>query len=423
MLRVDHGEWGIKFINHERTVHPSSALYGTVFDDPSLQLTDGGSQLTAFVQHQLSTVSSVYARMAYTDWHFRGTYPYLDPAAGYYHNYDDTHGQTLDGEFRIDSRFTTHHIVTGIDFSQDLLARQQNYNSVPAASVGAADIDINPLINRRSLFMQDEWRMTQAWLLSFGLRMDRATNSQSSRSPRLGLIWQPNADWTAKLLAGRAYRSPNGFESQYANGITNIANLNLQAETIQTTEAVLEWLKAGQTHWMLSLFDNKVDRLIHQVDTTGTGVMQFQNGSWARMQGTELGVEHTNSDSLRLRSSIAYNTASNGLNTAQENSPIWIGKVSVSSPIVGYSAYLAGDLQATGSRSYVLQGTPYKIGSEFVANATLTFPNMLAKGLQGQLRLSNLFNRQVQFPSSADMPTPITPGYGRILSASISYEF
>lgn len=423
MLRVDHGEWGIKFINHERTVHPSSALYGTVFDDPSLQLNDGGSQLTAFVQHQVSAASSMYARVAYTDWHFRGTYPYLDPTAGYYHNYDDTHGQSFDGEFRIDSRFATQHIVTGFDFSQDLLARQQNFNSVPAASVGAADININPLVNRRGLFIQDEWRMAPVWLLSVGLRMDSATGSQSSRSPRLGLIWQPNRDWTAKLLAGRAYRSPNGFESQYANGITNLANRSLQAETIQTTEAVLEWLKGGQTHWMLSVFDNKIDRLIHQVDTTGAGLMQFQNGSWARVRGIELGVEHTNADSLRLRSSVAYNSTSNGLNTGQENSPIWIGKFSASSPIVGHSIYLASDIQAIGSRSYVWQGAPYRLGSEFLANTTLTFPDMWAKGLQGQLRLSNLFNRQVQFSSSADMSTPITPGYGRNLAASISYDF
>jgi outer membrane receptor for Fe3+-dicitrate len=174
---------------------------------------------------------------------------------------------------------------------------------------------------------------------------------------------------------------------------------------------------------MLSVFDNKIDRLIHQVDTTGTGLMQFQNGSWARVRGTELGVEHTNSDSLRLRSSIAYNSTSNGLNTVQENSPVWIGKFSVSSPIIGYAAYLAGDIQAIGRRSYVWLATTYSVGSEFLANATLTFPDMGHKGLQGQLRLSNLFNRQAQYPSSADMATPVTPGYGRMLTASISYDF
>jgi iron complex outermembrane receptor protein len=303
------------------------------------------------------------------------------------------------------------------------LARQQNFNSVPAASLGTADVNINPLINRRGFFLQDEWRMMPTWLLSLGLRMDNATGSQSSRSPRLGLIWQPNPDWTAKLLAGRAYRSPNAYESQFSNGITNLGNPNLQAETIRTTEGVLEWKKDAQTRWTLSLFDNKIDQLIHQVDMTGNKLMQFQNGSWARVRGMELGVEQNYSDGLRLRSNIAYNSASNGLNTAQENSPVWIGKFLVSAPVIGHTACLAGDIQAIGSRSYSWTGASYNVGSEYLANATLTFPNVLTNGLQAQLRLTNLFNRQVQYPSSADMATPTTPGYGRNLIASLSYEF
>jgi len=423
LMRVDHGEWGIKIINHERTVNPSSSLYGTIFDDHSLALNDGGTQLTGFVQHLMSESSSMFARVSYTDWHFRGTYPYMNPTVGYYRNYDDTHGQSLEGEFNINSRFASHHIVTGFDFSQDLLARQQNYNSVIAASIGMVDVNINPLINRRGLFLQDEWRMASSWLLSMGLRMDTATQCQSSRSPRLGLIWQPNADWSAKILTGRAFRSPNAYESQFSNGLTNLGNPNLQSETIQTTEGVLEWMKDRQTRWILSLFENKVDQLIHQVDTTGTGLLQFQNGSWARVRGVELGVEQTNSDSLRLRSSIAYNSASNGLNTEQENSPVWIGKFLVSSPINGFTAYLAGDIQAIGNRNHVWQGTPYSSGSQFLANTTLTFPNAWSKGLQVQVRASNLFNRQVQYPSSADMSTPTTPGFGRNLTASVAYEF
>jgi iron complex outermembrane receptor protein len=160
-----------------------------------------------------------------------------------------------------------------------LLARQQNFTTIPAATLGSADVNVNPLFNRRGLFIQDEWRMTRTWLLSLGLRSDVATNSHSSDSPRVSLIWQPNQEWNAKLLAGRAYRSPNAYESQFSNGITNLGNPNLQPETIQTTEVVLEWSKNGQTHWMLSVFDNKIDQLIHEVDTTGTGLLQFQNGS------------------------------------------------------------------------------------------------------------------------------------------------
>ena len=423
LMRIDQGEWGIKLISHERSVYPSSALYGTVVADPALKLNDGGSQLTTFVQHQTSADSSILARLAYTDWHFRGTYPYQDPSAAYYLNFDDTHGQSLEGEFSFNFRFAAHRVVTGFDFSRDLLARQQNYSSVSAVSLGTAEVNINPLVNRRGLFIQDEWRMTRTWLLSLGLRSDVATNSRSSDSPRVALIWQPNQEWNAKLLAGRAYRSPNAYESQFSNGMTNLGNAELLPETIRTTEGVVEWSKNGQTHWMLSVFENNIEQLIHEVDTSGTGLLQFQNGSWARVRGAEFGVEHTNADKLRLRSSVAYNSSSNGLNTAPENSPLWIGKFFASAPVPGAAAYWAADVQTISGRNYSWSNTRYHVGTECLANATLTFPNVLSRGMQAQLRLTNLFDRQLHYPSSPDMATPMTPGWGRNLTAIITYEF
>lgn len=423
MVRLDHDELSLKLIHHERTVSPSSAAYGTVFDDSSFKINDGGTQLHASVRHQTSESASVLARVAYSDWHYRATYPYLDPGLGYFRNYDDTRGQSLEGEFSLDCRVGSHHVITGLDFAQDLLARQQNFNSVPAALLNTVDVNINPLVKRRGLFVQDEWRVAPAWLLSLGLRMDSATYSQSSSSPRLGLIWQPTPDWTAKLLTGRAYRSPNAFESQFGNGMTNLSNPTLRPETIQTTEGVVEWIKNEKTRWLLSLFDNKIDHFIHQVDTTGTGLLQFQNGSWSRVQGLELGVETVISNSLRMNSSFAYNSSSTALHANLDNSPFWLGKLSVHAPAFGNNAFLAGEIQAIGNRNFIWNATPYSVGSDVLANASVTFPNVLTRGLQAQLRCINLLNRQLQYPASAEMPTPTTLGNGRNISANISYEF
>jgi outer membrane receptor for ferric coprogen and ferric-rhodotorulic acid len=136
-----------------------------------------------------------------------------------------------------------------------------------------------------------------------------------------------------------------------------------------------------------------------------------------------LGVEHTNAGKLRLRSSVAYNSSSNGLNTVPENSPDWIGKFFLSAPLIGEAVYLAGDVQTISGQNYNWSNTQYNVGTEWLANATLTFPNVLAKGLQAQLRVTNLFDRHVLYPSSPDMATPTTPGLGRNLAASITYEF
>lgn len=423
MMRVDQGEWSVKLLNHERTVTPSSAPYLTVFDDPSMQVSDGGTQISASVQHKISATGSVYARIGYTDWHYRATYPYLDAVAGYYRNYDDTRGQTLDGEFRYQLRNGDHHLLAGLEFSRDLLARQRNSYSIPIT--GAADVNINPLIHRSGLFVQDEWRLNNNWLLSLGLRQDDATASNSTRSPRLGLIWQPDRVWTAKLLAGCAYRSANAYESQFSDGLDYLSNPGLQPETIHTTEGVLEWLSSEQTRWQLSLYDNRLNNLIQQVDTggVGTGPFQYQNSGWLRVQGLELGLEKITASDLKLRASISGSHARNALGSAQDNSPGWTAKTSVSAPVFGQSAYLAADIQAIGRRSYTWGAAPYRVGSEVLANATLTLPKVWAHGLQAQLRITNLFDRDTQHPASAEMPTPLIPQNGRNVMAKLEYAF
>lgn len=435
MMRLDLNEWSFKLLNHERNVTPSSAPYLTVFDDASLNINDGGTQLTASLQHEISASSSIYARLGYSDWHYRATYPaydFGDPLAlppvvglGYFHDYDDVRGQTLDGEFRYQLRNGDHHLLTGLEFSRDLLARQYNYYSIDPALLGTVNVDINPLVQRHGLFVQDEWRMNQAWLLSLGLRLDHASGSQSTHSPRLGLIWQPNAAWTAKLLTGRAYRTANAYESQSGDGIVYLSNLGLQPETIRTNEAVVEWLNSEQTRWQLSLYDNRLNNLIQEKDigAPGPSVFQYQNQGWVRMYGAELGVEKITASNLKLRASISGSHAQNDLGTAPDNSPSWVAKTSVIAPVFDNSAYLAAEIQAIDSLKYTWNAAPYRVGSEVLVNATLTFPNVWAKGLQAQLRITNLFNRDVQNPASTEMLIPTVPHYGRNLMAKLEYAF
>ena len=414
---VDHQKWSFKLINHERTITPSSAPYATAFDDPSLKINDGGTQFSASVHHDLSANRSLFARLGYTDWHYRATYPYLDPV--YYHNYDDSRGQTVDGEFHYQLESGAHHLLTGLELARDLLARQRNFNSTPIA--GSAEVNINPLVNRTGLFVQDEWRLNKTWLLSLGLRRDDATASNAKYSPRLGVIWQPNPEWTAKLLSGRAYRSANAYESQFGNGQNYLSNPNLQPETIRTTEGVLEWLNSEQMRWQFSLYDNRLNKLIRQVDT-GAG-FQYQNGGRVRVYGAELGVEKITAASLKLRASLTGSHARNELGAAQENSPAWTAKTSVSTPAFYHSAYFAAEVQVIGRRSYTWNAAPYHVGTEVLANATMTFPNVWAKGLQAQLRITNLFDRAVQHPAAEEMSSPSVPQNGRNLMAKLEYAF
>ena len=421
MVRIDHGEWNFKLLNHERNVTPSSALYLTVFDDPSLKLNDGGTQFIASVQHEISAASSAYVRLGYTDWHYRATYPYLDAVQGYYRNYDDNRGQILDGEFRYQLESGKHHLLAGMEFSRDLMARQHNYYSIDPALLNTTNLNINPLVQHSALFIEDEWRFTNSWLLNLGLRQDNITGSASSHSPRLGLIWQPTSAWTAKLLIGRAFRSPNAYESQFIVTPIYLNNPNLKPETIRTTEGVLEWLGKNQTRWQFSLFENRINNLIQQVNT-GAG-LQYQNLGTIQAKGWELGMEKSGSGGLKLRTSISNSHVYGSQGATPSNVANWIAKASLSAPAFNSAAYLAMEAQAISRRDYLRNGLSYAVRSEILVNATVTFPDLWTHGLQGQLRISNLLNRDIQHPSSSEIPSPTVPQNGRNLMAKLEYAF
>jgi outer membrane receptor protein involved in Fe transport len=423
MARVDRGELSVRLIHHERTVHPSAANYATLFDDPAMRVVDGGTQINVALDHALGEQQALYARLGYTDFYYRASYPYLDSGIGYYHNFDDVRGQVLEGELHYRWRSGAHQLITGVEFSHDLQARQQNFNSVPAATLGTADVDLNTSTTRTALFIQDAWQLNKAWLLSLGLRLDRASTQDTTSSPRLGVIWQAAPDWTVKFLAGRAYRSPNAYESQFSNGAAYLSNPSLQAETIRTTEGVLEWRRDERSRWQLSLYENQLDKLIQQIDTNASGVLQFQNRGSTRIQGLELGLEQKHASGLQWRASLALNQASSSVSSTQDNSPTWIAKASASAPVFHAAMFLAGELQLIGPRTYAWNATPYAVPTEVLANVTATLPSLYSKGWQAQLRISNLFNRRLEHPGSAETPSPTVPQPGRGLSATISYAF
>jgi iron complex outermembrane receptor protein len=421
MARVDRGEWSVRLINHERTTHPSSAPYVTVFDDPALSVVDSGTQVQLTFEHALSDHSSLNARVGYSEFVYRGSYPYLDTSLGYYVNFDDTRGQTLDGELSYQWRGGAHRVVAGVAFSRDLQASQKNFNSVPAASLGTTDVDVNTLINRSALFVQDTWQLHESLALSAGLRLDSATGQDATTSPRLAAIWQAAPDWTLKLLAGRAYRAPNAYEAQFGNGTTYLSNPSLQGETIRTTEGVVEWRSSEGTRWQVSFYQNQLDKLISQVDT-GSG-LQFQNLGSTTVKGAELGMEQKRASGLMWRASVALNQASSSVTASVDNSPRWLAKASASAPFWQGRMTLAGELQAIGPRDYSWNATPYAVPTEVLANLTATYPNLLSKGLTGQLRISNLLDRRMAHPASAEILVPTVPQPGRELSATLNYAF
>ena len=422
LVRLDHDEWSLKLIAHERTITPSSAPFMTVFDDPSLRVSDGGQQLSLSQQHELSPSASVYAAISYSDFHYRTSNPYFAPVIGYYHSSTDTQGQVVHGETNLQLQAGNHHLLTGIEFSQDLLARQHLSFSVNPAVLGTREVNINPLSRRSAAFIQDEWQLIPSTALHLGLRGDAASHEQPSFSPRLGLVWQIDPVWTSKLLFGRAYRSPSAYEKLFGDGINVLANHTLKAETLDTRELVLSWHEHARQNWQLSLFDNQLHNLISQVDVNGLGQLQFQNTAAAHRQGLELAWQMQASDEAHWSVSWAQNHLPS-VGTSITNSPsLSVAKVAYTRTLFA-TAQLATELQFRSPSRYVWRGSAQTLPSRTLANVVLTLPNLGWRGVQAQLRVENLFDRRYAAKSSAEMLTPNVPQALRSLTFKLDYAF
>ncbi len=115
-----------------------------------------------------------------------------------------------------------------------------------------------------------------------GARYDGSSRYGSTFNPRLGLIYKPTGQLTAKLLYGEAFLAPapeftyehfgafsgdTDSEGRYTSGFMFIPNPDLEPEKIRTTEATFSWLPSPRFSAALSLYHSRVDNLIMNTGT------------------------------------------------------------------------------------------------------------------------------------------------------------
>lgn len=418
-VNLRQGELALSAWAARRDVHPSSALYGSNFDDGRLHLIDSSYGATASWQHAYRQDLNLHTRLAYQKITYQGDAPYFDSQVGSYVNRDEAVGTWLSGEARVMySGWQQHKLIAGLDFQYDLEAMQKN--SDVAVHVNAP-LAIDTRRHKYGVYLQDEWNFARDWRLNAGLRHDSYSQGGTDSSPRLALIWNASASTTFKLLAGRAYRAANAYEAYYARDLYYLANPDLKPETIRTIEAVAEYkLDAGQEVGM-SLFDYKLEQLIRQVDT-GNGVFQYQNQDSVKARGLELYYRLRTRDGASLMSSLALNHARDLHGQELGNSPSWIAKVRASSPLCNRQLVAALDANLIGPRILDWRGQRSDLATQSQLNFTLT-AGKLAPGLEVQLRVVNLLDRQIAHPASDEAPTSTLPMDGRQWQLGLSYAF
>jgi iron complex outermembrane receptor protein len=139
-----------------------------------------------------------------------------------------------------------------------------------------------------SVYLQDEWSITDDIDLTVGVRHDRFTRFGGTTNPRFGLIWRFIEDANLKVLFATAFRAPNLVELSAKNNTTELGNPNLDPEKINTFEIGVGYNFTRHIRGNINYFFNRIrDRIVL---ISGTPPQKFENSGGARIMGVEAEV-------------------------------------------------------------------------------------------------------------------------------------
>ncbi|OFZ22543.1 MAG: hypothetical protein A2X94_03555 [Bdellovibrionales bacterium GWB1_55_8] len=287
-----------------------------------------------------------------------------------------------------------------------------------------------PEKSRNSLYgyIQDEWRFSDNWELTLGARYDHYSDFGGTFNPRAALVWTTTPELTAKLLYGRAFRSPTFAELYTMNNPINIGNPNLDPELIDVYE--LAWLYQFTSAWHagLNLFHYEVSDLINFVrDPIGT--VTAQNSGTQTANGFEFETKFRPHRNFFITGNYSF------AKTKDENS----GKPAGDYP--NHQLYLRDDwvfapnwtwsnqLNWVGAQDRTPSDPRAALNSYARVDVILRRSGVFRK-FDFTASIRNVFDADIREPSSGPGPTATTaaiphdlPQAGRSIYTEVSYNF
>ncbi|MFO1076484.1 MAG: TonB-dependent receptor [Planctomycetota bacterium] len=415
--QVELGDFTLQGAFVDRNKQIPTGSYGTVFDDPNTATDDLRYYFDLSYEHETEDAIAVSARVFFDRYVYHGDYVYdfgtptvPDPVT----NDDQSHGAT----FGVDAR-TTLPLAQGnrLTLGGELrLAVQEDQSN--------RDVAVN-LDDRRNghnfaVYAQDEMRIGDDLILNAGLRLDYFSTFHTTLSPRLAAIYQLGEATTVKAIYGRAFRAPTPYELYYNDSdITQKANPGLEAETIDTYEAILEQRFGQALRCDVSLFHYDIGGLITQVVDTNDGLLVFRNVDTIRTNGFELGLESRWPEWLRSRISYSVQDSEDATTDSRPtNSPRHVAQLHVDAE---FAEHWASGLEAVWVSA---RSTPQatEAGAYAIVNLNLVATDLLP-GLELSATARNLFDDHYDHVAGEEHLQDVLPDRGRLLWIQATYRF
>lgn len=419
LVRYERGGFLAKLIANRREKGAPGGPYGVDLNDPRNANIEQSTLLHLNYEHFIDADRVVHLQAFGHHYDYEGHWVYDGQLSR-----DWLENRVVGGEARYTTRaHVTQTIVAGLSWRHDGKRRQANEY-----------LDVDTPRRAVGLFVQDDWRLHDRFSLSLGLRYDRiTTNGDYSRlSPRLALIGRLQPQTTVKLIAGSAFRPPNGFEADYAYAGTNLANPGLRPEYVNSLELGVQHAWSRQIQLAGSLYRNRIDNLIALETDPETGLQQHHNVGRIDAHGLELSARGEWAG-IRLRGSVAWQTVRHENGSVLANTPRRQAKLLLGLPLPG-GVQLGWEMHYLGSRradSGEVDIEGIRVGGHLLAHATLS--GDLDRRLAWQLRVANVFDRNystvvgtefnANYPGLQVAPMPLMRQDGRGIYGSLRWSF
>ncbi|SMF95548.1 iron complex outermembrane recepter protein [Methylomagnum ishizawai] len=156
------------------------------------------------------------------------------------------------------------------------------------------------------IFLQDEWRFSNDWQLTTGVRYDYYSDFGNTVNPRLALVWETRQDLTSKLLYGRSFRAPSFAETRNINNPVDLGNPHLKPETMNTIELAFDYHPTDKLRFGFNLFNYWWSDIIRFVPDPGGGTSTAQNAGRQTSHGLELEADWQATEDFKLTGWYAY---------------------------------------------------------------------------------------------------------------------
>jgi iron complex outermembrane receptor protein len=300
--KYHHSDLSATLLHSDRT-KGLSGMPEFVFGDPRNLYRDSETLADVSLSRNIDALNRWKLRVYGGSYSFRGDYIIDYPPVTY--NQDRAESRWWGVETHLyTERFEAHKLVVGADLHYSPRRDQSNADVSPAA---ATYLDDRRRGKRQSLFVEDQWTLTQALSVTGGLRYDRMYDAGALFSPRLAVVGRPRDDLVLKFIHGTAFRPPNAYEAYYAIAAPNgyKANPSLRHEKVRGNEFVLELRPTTTTRWTLSAYSNRARDLLSQSVDPADGMLVFGNVGSLRARGVEIEAERVWPSGAQLRANYS----------------------------------------------------------------------------------------------------------------------